>query len=102
MAVSDLSDGPEKQAFTDFDRARALAVAFQRAEIVVDGCGGPGLRERAQYVLKHAREHKLEPRLYEIAWSVERTINCSKNNYYSNSRDMGSTGKHGKIAPEVS
>jgi hypothetical protein len=51
-------------------RARALAVAFNAAESLVGGRGGPGLEMRAKYILDHARAHSLPARYYEIAWWV--------------------------------
>lgn len=53
-------------------RLRALEVALMHAEYVIGGRGGPGLRMRAEHILKHARQHNLDGRLYAIAWSIER------------------------------
>jgi hypothetical protein len=79
-------------------RERALAVAFKHAEAVVGGQGGPGLQQRTQYILEHAREHKLAPRLYRIAWSVNRILkanDCSESNQFTNSHSSGGTENNG-------
>jgi hypothetical protein len=55
-------------------RARALAVTFKHAEAVIGSQGGPGWQARARHILDCAREKRLDPRLYEIAYFVNRTF----------------------------
>jgi hypothetical protein len=54
-------------------RVRALEVMLKHAECVIGSRGGPGLRMRAEHILKHARTRNLDARLYELAWFIERT-----------------------------
>jgi hypothetical protein len=74
IALNGPLDGPQKSALSTADRVRALETALQRAEAEIGGQGGPGLRMRAEYILDHAREHKLDKRLYRIAWFIKSTL----------------------------
>jgi hypothetical protein len=55
-------------------RARAVAVALLRAESVIGSRGGPGLHARARHILDCARESRLPPRDYALAYFLYRTF----------------------------
>jgi hypothetical protein len=55
-------------------RARCIAVILSAAETLIGKRGGPGLHARVQSILDNARECKVSPTAYEVAYFISRTI----------------------------